>query len=190
MCSTKPLDYAITKLKNKNLCIEVGGYYAGWTKYLASKFNSVIAFQTPDAAKLNHIGTTDGEFSEDGLKWKELMRSRVPDKYHGKYSFDFLAEQIQNLDNVMQILHNSPPTVEFNYAFDLCTIDITRDPVELCKQYNYWKNKGNKNSVILMGIYKPMPYDNFAITQDEFLEQIETNWYFYDQDPRYIIIEL
>jgi len=114
----------------------------------------------------------------------------LPEQYHGNYNFNLLAEQIHDLNNVMQILHDSPPSINFNYTFDLCTIDITRDPAELYKQYLYWKNKGNKNSIILMGIYYPTQYDNFVMSQQDFLNKIETNWYYYEEDKRYILIEL
>ena len=190
MCSTLPLEYAIKKLKDKNLCVEIGTYYAGWTKYLSDYFTNVITFQTPDMNKLNNVGSTDGEFSEDGLKWKQLMKQRLPEEYHNRYDFNFLTEQIQGIKNVMQILHNSPPAVSFEYQFDLCTIDITRDPEEHLKQYKYWKNKGKLGSIILMGVYDVKPYDNFSITQKDFFQKIETNWYFYEGDSRYIIIEL
>lgn len=190
MCGTAPLDYAITQLKKTELCVEIGTYYGGWTKHLSTKFNNVITFQTPCFEKLNNAGTTSGEFSEDGLKWKKMMQQRLPEQYREEYSFDLLANQIKDLNNVMQILHNSPPLLEFNYNFDLCTIDITRDPGELYNQYIYWKNKGNKNSILLMGIYQPREYDNFSITQKQFLDSIEYNWHFYPQDNRYILIKL
>lgn len=190
MCGLKPLEYAINKLNNKSLCVEIGCYYAGWTKYLSTQFDSVIAFQTPKTEKLNNVGTTDGEFSEDGLKWKELMRSRLPEKYHGRYSFDLLAEQVEDLNNVMTILHHSPPIVPFSYEFDLFTYDISRDPTEQLRHYKWWRNKGKPGSVMLMGIYDVKPYDNFQITTDEFLSQIDHKWEKIPVDERYILIYL
>ena len=190
MCSINPLDYAIERLKNKDLCIEIGCYYGGWTQHLSKKFNNVVAFQTPKSKKLNNVGTTDGEFSEEGLRWKELMRKRLPEEYQGRYSFDLLAKQIEDLNNVMTILHHSPPTVPFPYEFDLLTYDISRDPTEQLRHYNWWKNKGKKNSLILMGIYDVKPYDQFQITTEEFLSQIDHKWERISIDERYILIYL
>jgi hypothetical protein len=190
MCSLDPIEYGLSKLSNVYTAIEVGTYYGGWTGFLAQHFDQVISFQSPDTNKLNHVGVSTGEFSEEGLKWKELMKQRLPIEYQDLYSFDYLAELVSSYPNVMQILHTSPPNVSFPYTFDLCTIDISRDPKEHLKQYSYWKNKGNNNSIILMGIYQPREYDNFSITQRQFLDSIEHSWHFYPQDNRYILIEL
>lgn len=190
MCSLKPIEYCLNKLSSKNTAIEIGTYYAGWTDLLAQNFDQVISFQSPDANKLNHVGANTGEFSEEGLQWKQLMKQRLPEQYQEMYSFDYLAELVCDYKNVMQILHTSPPNVSFPYTFDLCTIDITRDPKEHLKQYRYWKDKGHADSVILMGIYKPKEYDTFKLTQDQFLNSIEHNWHYFPDDDRYIVIEL
>lgn len=190
MCGEKPLDYAISKLQNRNTCIEVGAYYAGWTKHLAKHFDHVISFQTPKTEKLNNVGTTDGEFSEDGLPWKENMKKRLPEKYHGRYSFDLLAEEVQDLPNVMTVLHHSPPTVPFPYTFDLMTYDISRDPTEQLRHYRWWKNLGNPGAVMLMGIYDVKPYDNFEVSTEEFYDSIEHRWEKFPLDERYTVIYL
>lgn len=190
MCSIKPIEYALEKLQNKHTAIEIGTYYFGWTEFLSNNFQQVVSLQSPNSNKLNHVGNKNGEFSEDGLKWKQVMRERLPSEYHGLYSFDYLASLVSKKENVLQLLHTSPPTVDMLYTFDLCTIDITRDPSELFKQYNYWKNKGNKNSIILMGIYEPKEYDDFKFTQQDFFNSIQHNWYYYPEDKRYILIEL
>lgn len=190
MCSTKPLEHCISKLKNKHTAIEIGTYYFGWGQFLSERFDQVITLQSPESAKLNHVGSSKGEFSEDGLKWKQVMRERLPEDLHGDYSFDYLAKLIEPFPNVMQILHTSPPTIEFPFTYDLCTIDITRDPSELKKQYDYWKTKGNKDSILLMGIYAPREYDTFEFSQEDFLNSIEEDWEYYTPDPRYILIHL
>ena len=64
MCQLDGIDHALNKLSTKKIAIELGTYYAGWTKYLAEKFDYVISFQTPKKHKLNNVGSEEGEFSE------------------------------------------------------------------------------------------------------------------------------
>jgi len=190
MCQLDGIDHALNKLSTKKIAIELGTYYAGWTKYLAEKFDYVISFQTPKKHKLNNVGSEEGEFSEEGLRWKEIMREKLPPEHQTYYSFDYLAELIEPHDNVLQLLHHSPPTVPFNYTFDLWTYDISRDPAEQLKQYKFWRNYGKPGSVMLMGIYHPQSYDNFEMTPQEFLDQINEKWEYVPNNKRYICIYL
>lgn len=190
MCGLTPLDYVIGKSENKKMCIEVGAYYAGWTKYLSTQFENVIAFQTPRTNKLNNVGTSDGEFSEEGLKWKKIMQERLPEEYRGKYSFDLLAQEVQDLDNVMTVLHHSPPTIYFPYTYDLMTYDISRDPTEQLRHYKWWRKLANPRAIMLMGIYDVKSYDNFQVTTEEFYDSIEETWEKCPVDNRYIVIYL
>lgn len=187
MCSLKPLEASIERLTVQNTAIEVGTYYAGWTRWLAEHFNQVITLQTPHSNKLNHIeDTAEGEFSEN-LPWKNIMRSRIPEQYHSKYDFNFLAEQVSDLSNTLTVLQASPPSVQLPWTWDLCTIDISRDPAEHLRQYKYWRHSANPGGSLLMGIYKPTDYDSFALTQTQFLDSITQPWSW--TDDNYIIVE-
>jgi hypothetical protein len=189
MCSLNPIDECLQQLAHKGTAIEIGTYYAGWATYLSRHFEQVITIQTPNRNKLNHIeDTTEGEFSEQ-LPWKAIMRSRIPEQYHQRYDFNYLADQVFALDNVVTILQESPPSVHLPWTWDLCTIDISRDPAEHQLQYEYWRNSANAGAKMLMGIYKPRAYDKFDREQTAFLDNINEPWQWVAGDDNYIIVD-
>lgn len=190
MCSLKPLEYCRER-SNHGRAVEIGTYYAGWTAWLSQNYHEVISLQTPNSKKLNHVEDTDqGEFSEGNLPWKTVMRERLPNEYHGLYDFNFLAQRVSELPNVACMLCESPPAISWTWGFDLCTIDMSRDPEENLKQYRYWSNWGNKSAIMLIGIYRPRDYDRFNITVDDLLGSIEHQWEFLPFDNRYIMVRL
>ena len=141
-------------------CVEVGTYYGGITYHLTKILPDChfFAVQSYQDNKLNHVPSTNkGEFSANDFKkhpWKLEVKKHFPEEYHNFYDFNLLTKTFQDSKNVTIILDTSPFAYKWSIGFDLAIIDVSHLFEENVKQFNYWKQFGNKNSHILMGAYK------------------------------------
>ena len=193
----EPLQWAIDQCVKKELAIEVGTYYGGWTELLSNAYDQVITLQIMSDANLMHFYKTLSLLPSDN--WADddtepdiiakYMRSALPEKYHDRYDFNYMVEIVRDMKNVTPILTESPPTLDWHWKFDLCTIDISRFPVENLKQYNYWKQHANLGAMMLIGVYKLWPDDDVAMTLKQFMSSIDTHCDFVPVNDNYIYIK-
>lgn len=179
-----PLLWAIDQCNNKRIAIEVGTYYGGWTRLLSNAYNNVITLQIMSNDRLMHHYKT--QFDKDRALY---ANTALPKKYHTDYNFNYMVENLRNMNGVVPILMESPPIIEWHWKFDLCTIDITRRPEENFKQYNYWKQHANPGAIMLMGVYKLFSQDTVVMTLDQFMSNIDTHCDFVPGYEDYIYIK-
>ena len=185
-----PLDYCMLRCKF-GTAIEIGTYYGGWTRYLANSFENVVTFQTMQQHRLNDFAWTQHEHAGVQRVWADRMREQLPVQYQGPYDFNFLVDNIKDMDNVTCLLTNSPPRIPWYLRYDLCVIDITRSPDENLRQYMFWRDYANQDGILLIGIHCPADYDGWTITEEQFLSQITEPWHFVpDVIGRWICVNL
>lgn len=172
-----PLDYCISRC-NLGTAIEIGTYYGGWTKHLADSFGHVITLQTLEKHKLNDFDWTQRDHAGVPRVWAERMREQLPLEYQGPYDFNFLVDNIRDINNVTCILTSSPPKIPWCVSYDLCVIDITRSPDENLRQYRFWRQHANTGAILLIGVHCPADYDGWTMTEEQFLAEIVEAWHF------------
>lgn len=181
-----PLLWTIDQCSNRDLAIEIGTYYGGWTGALSAAYKRVITLQTMTESTLMNF--YDTQHIDTNPTFRSYMRRSLPVQYQGKYDFNYMVDNIRDMKNVTPILSRSPPNLDWHWKFDLCTIDISRFPDENLKQYRYWKQHANPGAIMLIGVYKLRPYD-FVITLDHLMSSVETYCDFVPVDDNYIYIK-
>jgi hypothetical protein len=139
-------------------------------------------------AKLMHVYKTQQPGAGNTPNMGSYMRSALPVQYQGEYDFNYMVDNIRDMQNVTPILTASPPKFDWYWKFDLCAIDISRFPDENLKQYSYWKQHANVGAIMLIGVYKLKPTDS-GITLDHFMSCIDTYCDFVPGYEDYIYIK-
>jgi hypothetical protein len=187
----QPLLWAIDQCSNRNLAIEVGTYYGGWTGVISAAYNHVITLQSMSdellmpAYKKSMIPPTTHQ-TDTGTN---LNISNQIERYRSRYDFNYMTDVVRDMKNVTPVLTESPPTIDWHWKFDLCTIDISRFPAENLKQYNYWKQHANSGAMMLIGVYTLRPTDDVVITLDQFMSSIDTHCEFVPGYDNYIYVK-
>jgi hypothetical protein len=183
-----PLLWAIDQCSNRNIAVEVGTYYGGWTGVLSAAYNQVITLQTMADSTLMHFYKTQQPDAGNNPNMGSYMKRVLPAQYHGNYDFNYMVDNIREMRNVTPILTASPPKFDWHWKFDICAIDISRFPDENLKQYRYWKQHANPGAIMLIGVYTLKPYDS-VITLRHLMSSIETHCDFVPVDDNYIYIK-
>lgn len=189
MSEHAPLIWAINNCNRRDLAIEVGTYYGGWTGVLSAAYNNVITLQCMSDTKLMHFHNTQYDDAGNKHEFGAYMEKSLPSQYHGRYDFNYMVDNIHNMQNVTAILSESPPKIDWHWKFDLCTVDISRRPEENLKQYEYWKQHARTGAIMLMGVYKLKPHDNESLTLEQFMSTIDSHCDFVPGCLDYIYIK-
>ena len=136
-----------------DIAVEIGTYYAGWTAVMSQNFKQVITLQSIMPTHLEHFDKTQKDQQGRERPLAEHARRIVPEQYHGSYDFNYLTQQLTQLTNVTCMLASSPPTMPWLHSYDLCTIDVTHDPLVNLQHYQFWKQHGKANAIMLIGTY-------------------------------------
>lgn len=168
------LDTLVERLDPK-VIVEIGAYYGGWTLHLDSILADdarIFSFQSPIDARLNHIpdDTSRGEYHYN-FPWKPIITESWPKEYHGYFDFNLLARNVSAAKKATLILDTSPLAYDWNYPFDLCTIDISPEFAVNEQQFAYWSRYVKQGGIVAVGAYSH---------QQEMVEHIRNNYTGFD----------
>lgn len=162
--------------QNPKTIIEIGTYYAGWTKYISdntSEDAKIFTFQSPhdlthlESSQTDQHDTLPQEIA-DTLKldtdcwppgdkpnpdWKSSVKKRIPKKYHGMYDFNILAEAVKENKKAIPILCHSPLNFDWPIKYDLGVINITYKVDLNLEQINYWMKYINDDGILCVSTY-------------------------------------